>query len=159
MKINIFAIGKIKEHYLREGIAEFSKRLKPYCTLSVVEYAEEKMPETPSAAELRQALDREGEKLLAAVPAGSLLIVLDVAGKALPSEKMAELLAQKAVGGISEINFIIGGAYGLSDKIRQRADMLLSFSAMTFTHQMIRLLLVEQIYRAFKIWRGEKYHN
>ncbi len=159
MKITILAVGKIKEGYLRDGIAEFTKRLKPYCSLTVIEVAEEKMPEAPSAAEVRQTLDKEGDKLLPLLKEGVFAIVLDVVGKPLSSDALAGLLAEKALAGRSELAFVIGGAYGLSEKVRQRADLLLSFSALTFTHQMTRLLLVEQIYRAFKIWRGEKYHN
>ena len=108
MKINIAAIGKIKENYLREGIAEFTKRLKPYCQLVITECGEEKTPDQPSAAQRRQALDKEGEKLLAVMKEESFVIVLDVRGKAFSSEELADLLAQKALAGQSELTFVIG---------------------------------------------------
>ncbi len=159
MKINIIAVGKIKEDYLKAGIAEFVKRLQPFCSLRFSECAEEKLAENPSAAERSQALDKEGERLLKLVRKDDFVLVLDVAGKMLSSEELASLLEQKGLAGQSNIALLIGGAYGLSERVRERADLRLSFSRMTFTHQMIRLLLVEQIYRAFKIVRKEKYHN
>ena len=158
MKITIVAVGKIKEKYLTAGIAEFVKRLTPYCRLSIVEIDEEKMPENPSAAEKAKALAREGERMLRQIPSDSYLIVLDVAGKPASSEELAARLSQLALTGQSSITFVIGGAFGLSPDIRSAAKERLSFSKMTFTHQMIRLLLVEQVYRAFKINRGEPYH-
>ncbi len=158
MKITIAAVGKIKEKYLTAGIAEFTKRLTPYCRLTVVEIDEERMPDNPSPSEKEKALTREGERLLKQIPADSYLIVLDVAGQTASSEELATHLSDLAVNGQSHITFIIGGAFGLSANIRAAAQKRLSFSKMTFTHQMIRLLLVEQIYRAFKINRGEPYH-
>lgn len=158
MKITILAIGKIKEKYLTAGIQEFLKRLTPFCKLDIIELAEERMPENPSAAEKTQALAREGERLLKAVRPGSYLIVLDVAGQALSSEQLAARFDSLALNGHSDITFVIGGAFGLSSELTAAARERLSFSKMTFTHQMIRLLLVEQIYRAFKISRGEPYH-
>lgn len=158
MKITIVAVGKIKEKYLTDGIAEFVKRLTPYCRLSIVEIDEEKMPENPSAAEKAKALAREGERMLRQIPSDSYLIVLDVAGKPSSSEELAARLSQLALTGQSNITFAIGGAFGLSPDIRSAAKERLSFSKMTFTHQMVRLLLVEQVYRAFKINRGEPYH-
>ena len=158
MRISITAVGKIKEKYLTAGIAEFVKRLRPYCRLDIVEVDEERMPDNPSEAEQAKALAKEGERLLKSVRSGSYLIVLDLAGKQLSSEEMADKLDNLAVSGQSDITFIIGGAFGLSDEVRKAAKERLSFSKMTFTHQMIRLLLVEQVYRAMKIWRGEPYH-
>jgi len=158
MKITIVCAGKLKEKYLQAGIAEFLKRLKPFAQVEIREIHEEKMPETPSEAEKQQVLTREGEKLLRLVPEGSYLFVLDVCGEELASEELAARLDRLALGGRSNLTFLIGGAFGLSPAVRQAADLRLSFSRMTFTHQMVRLLLVEQIYRAFKINRGEKYH-
>ena len=158
MKISIVAIGKIKEKYLTAGIQEFLKRLAPYCKLDIIELAEERMPENPSAAEKKQALTREGERLLKAVRQSSYLIVLDVAGQALSSEQLAAKFDSLALNGQSDITFVIGGAFGLSAATIAAAKERISFSKMTFTHQMIRLLLVEQVYRAFKISRGEPYH-
>lgn len=158
MKITILAVGKIKEKYLTAGIAEFLKRLTPFAKVIIVEIQEEKMPEDPSETEKQKTLDLEGERLLRQVPAGSHLIVLDVCGKALSSEELAEEIAGLGLRGQSHITFLIGGAFGLSKAVRQAAKERLSFSKMTFTHQMVRLLLIEQVYRAFKINAGQKYH-
>lgn len=158
MKITVVCAGKIKEKYLTAGIAEFMKRLKPFAQVEIREVHEEKMPDNPSAAEKEQVLIKEGEKLLKLVPEGSYLFVLDVFGKEKSSEELAASIDKLGLSGRSNITFLIGGAFGLSPEVRKAADELLSFSRMTFTHQMVRLLLVEQIYRAFKINRGEKYH-
>lgn len=159
MRITIVAAGKIKEKYLVEGIGEFTKRLTPFCRLDIVEIAEERMPENPSDAEKAKVLVREGERLLKNIRTGSYPIVLDVAGSQVSSEDLATKLDALALSGRSDITFIIGGAFGLSPDVIAAAKERLSFSKMTFTHQMIRLLLVEQIYRAFKISRGESYHH
>lgn len=158
MKINIVAAGKIKEKYLTQGINEFLKRLTPYASVNIMEIHEEKMKDNPSEAEKKQTLTQEGQRLLKQVPEGSYLIVLDVYGEELSSEDLSAKMDRLALEGKSNITFLIGGAFGLSDGVRRAADLKLSFSRMTFTHQMVRLLLVEQIYRAFKISRGEKYH-
>ena len=158
MKIRIVAAGKLKEKYLREGVAEYEKRLAPFASVEVLETREEYMAENPSEAQRQQALAKEGERLLRLVPEKSFLIVLDVKGKLLSSEALAKELAGLALQGRSDLTFLIGGAFGLSPAVRERADLRISFSPMTFTHQMVRLLLYEQIYRAFKINRGEKYH-
>ena len=158
MKITIVAAGKLKEKYLTQGIAEFMKRLTPFARVEIREINEEHMPDEPSDADRERVLTKEGERLLKQVPEGSYLFVLDVYGEELSSEELAERIDKLGVSGRSNLNFLIGGAFGLSREVRQAADMKLSFSRLTFTHQMVRLLLVEQIYRAFKINRGEKYH-
>lgn len=158
MKIRILAVGRLKEKYLKDGVAEYEKRLAPFASVELLEIGEERMPENPSEAEKEQALAKEGERLLRLVPEKSFLIVLDVQGKLLSSEALAEKISSLALDGRSDISFLIGGAFGLADAVRKRADLRLSFSPMTFTHQMVRLLLYEQVYRAFKINRGEKYH-
>ena len=158
MKITIVTAGKIKEKYLTAGINEFLKRLGSFANVKIVEINEEKMKDNPSEAEKQQTLQQEGQRLLRQVAEGSYLFVLDVYGQQLSSEKLAAKLDSLALQGRSNITFLIGGAFGLSEEVRQAADFRLSFSPMTFTHQMIRLLLVEQIYRCFKINRGEKYH-
>ena len=158
MKITIVAAGKIKEKYLTAGIKEFLKRLGTFANVKIVEINEEKMKDNPSEAEKQQVLAAEGQRLLKQVPEGSYLFVLDVYGKAVSSEALSEKIQKLGLEGKSSITFLIGGAFGLSEEVRQAADFRLSFSPMTFTHQMIRLLLVEQIYRSFKIARGEKYH-
>lgn len=158
MKITITCAGKLKESYLQAGIAEFLKRMKPFAQLEIREITEEKMPENPSEAEKQKILAKEGERLIKQIPEGSYLFVLDVYGKEFSSEELAEKIDALALAGKSNLTFLIGGAFGLSEEIRARADVRIRFSKMTFTHQMVRLLLVEQIYRAFKISRGEKYH-
>ena len=158
MKLTIICAGKIKEKYLSAGIAEFMKRLRPFAQVEIREIHEEKMPDEPSAAEKEQVLQKEGEKLLKLVPSGSYIFVLDVYGSEMASEQLAEKIDQLGIQGRSSISFLIGGAFGLSKEVRAAADERLSFSQLTFTHQMVRLLLVEQIYRAFKINRHEKYH-
>lgn len=158
MKITIVCAGKLKERYLTAGITEYKKRLTPFTQLEIREIHEEKMPENPSDAEKQQVLAKEGERLLKLVPEGSYLFVLDVYGEEKSSEELAAQIDHLMTQGRSSITFLIGGAFGLSAAVRRAADCRLSFSRMTFTHQMVRLLLVEQIYRAFKINRGEKYH-
>ena len=158
MKITLACVGKIKEKYLTAGIEEFTKRLTPFCKGETIAISEERMPEDPSPAEKEQVLGRETERLLAVIPQNSYVIVLDVKGKLISSEELAAKFDKLALGGNSHITFVIGGAFGYTDALRKRADETISFSRMTFTHQMIRLLLIEQIYRAFKISRGEKYH-
>ena len=158
MKIRIVAAGKLKEKYLKAGVAEYEKRLSPFAAVELLEIDEERMAQDPSEAEKEQTLAKEGERLLRLVPERSFLIVLDVKGKLLSSEALAKELASLALQGQSDLAFLIGGAFGLSSAVRDRADLRISFSPMTFTHQMVRLLLYEQIYRAFKINRGEKYH-
>ena len=158
MRITILAVGKLKEKYLREGVAEYAKRLAPFAKIDFAELSEERLPEGFSPAEKEKALTREGERLLARVRDGSYLTVLDLSGKALSSEELAKLVEDKMTEGVSDFTFIIGGPFGISDEVRKAADMRLSLSKMTFTHQMTRLILTEQIYRSFKIIKGEKYH-
>ena len=158
MKISIVCVGKIKEKYLTEGIAEFTKRLTPYCKLETIAIGEEKMPDNPSPAEKEQVLAKETERLLNAIPQNAHVVLLDLQGKEVTSPQLADLFDEWALAGKSHIAFVIGGAFGYTDALRKRADMRWSFSKLTFTQQMIRLLLVEQIYRAFKISRNEKYH-
>ena len=146
MKINLVTIGKLKEKFLVEGVEEYLRRIKNFAKVDVREISE------------CRTVDEEGKKLLAQVPRDSFLIVLDVAGVELTSEQLAEKISALTLRGVSDITFIIGGAFGLSDEVRQAANFLLSLSKMTFTHQMARLIIVEQIYRAFKINRGEPYH-
>ena len=147
MKINLITIGKLKEKFLVDGVNEYLKRIKIFSKIEVKE-----IPEC-------RTIDEEGKKLLAKVPQNSFLIVLDIAGVELTSEKFAEKISDLNLRGISEITFIIGGAFGLSEEVKNFADFRLSLSKMTFTHQMARLIIVEQIYRAFKINRGENYHH
>lgn len=158
MKITIACVGKIKEKYLTAGIDEYSKRLTPFCKLETIAINEEKMPEDPTPALKEQVLEKETQRLIAIIPENSYVVLLDVVGKQLSSLELAAKIDALTLAGKSHLTFVIGGAFGYTDALRKRADFAISFSKMTFTHQMIRLLLVEQIYRAFKIRRGEKYH-
>ncbi len=146
MKIKIVTIGKLKEKFLIDGVNEYLKRLKSFAKIEVCEIPECK------------TIEEEGQKLLSQVLRESFIIVLDVAGEMLTSENFAKKIAALNLHGVSDITFIIGGAFGLSDEVKRAASFRLSFSKMTFTHQMARLILVEQIYRAFKIIRNEPYH-
>ena len=158
MKITIVCAGKLKEKYLRDGIAEYEKRLRPYADLRTIEIIEERMKDRPSPAEKDEVLRREGERLSAQIPQGAYLIVLDVGGEEMSSEKFSARIDRLMLMGESHIAFLIGGPFGLSDNLRQRADLRLSFSQFTLPHQLIRLFLMEQIYRSFKISRHEPYH-
>lgn len=159
MQIDILCVGKVKESYLREAIAEYSKRLTRYCRINVIEVADEKTPDGASQAVERQIKAREGERLAKHIKDGAFVVALAIEGKQVPSEGLAERLASLALGGTSHIQFIIGGSLGLDDAILRRADWLLSFSKMTFPHQLMRVILLEQVYRAFKINAGEPYHK
>lgn len=158
MKITIVCAGKLKEKYLRDGIAEYEKRLRPYADLRTIEIIEERMKDRPSPAEKDEVLRREGERLSSQIPHGAYLIVLDVGGEEMSSEKFSAWIDRLMLMGESHIAFLIGGPFGLSDELRQRADLRLSFSQFTLPHQLIRLFLMEQIYRSFKISRHEPYH-
>ena len=158
MKFSILTIGKLKEAYLRDGVAEFVKRLRPYGGVTIMELNESKIGDKPSDADRQHVVEEEGERLLKLVNDRSWLVVLDVYGKTMSSEALATKVAELELDGISEMTFVIGGAFGVSEKLRNAARLRLSFSPMTFTHQMVRLLLVEQLYRACKINRGEPYH-
>lgn len=159
MNIQIIAVGKIRENYLKLGIAEFSKRLQPYCKLSIVEVPDEQAPEHLSDKELQLIKESEGDKILAKAKSDDYVIALDIAGESLSSEKFANKLEQISFQGKNQISFIIGGSNGLGNNVLKRADYKLSFSKMTFPHQLMRLVLLEQIYRAYKIQRNEPYHK
>jgi 23S rRNA (pseudouridine1915-N3)-methyltransferase len=159
MQVRIIAVGKIKERFLTEGIAEYEKRLTPYLKLSIVEVADEKRGVHSSAGHEQLIKDREGDRILAAIPDGAYVVVLDVRGKELSSEALAARLHDWQLAGTNVIAIIIGGDLGLSDAVLSRADLRLSISPMTFTHQMVRLILLEQVYRACRINSGEPYHK
>ena len=158
MRFYVVCIGKLKDAYLRDGVAEFVKRMRPYGGITITELNESKIGDKPSDADRKQVVDDEGERLLKVVPKNAYTVLLDVYGKTMSSEDLAKNVAKLEVDGISEMSFIIGGAFGVSEALRQSVNYKLSFSPMTFTHQMVRLLLVEQIYRASKINRNEPYH-
>ena len=158
MRINIVCVGKIKEKYLKLGIDEFKKRLSKYCKLEIIELEDEKAPENLSDKEMLMIKEKEGKKILSKIKDNSYVIALAIDGKNLSSEELAETINKLGVRGISNITFVIGGSLGLSDEVLSRADYKLSFSKMTFPHQLMRLILLEQVYRAYRINNGEPYH-
>ncbi|WP_444210014.1 23S rRNA (pseudouridine(1915)-N(3))-methyltransferase RlmH [Dialister succinatiphilus] len=158
MKFTFLTIGKIKEKWMRQGIDEYLKRLSPIAKVEILSPDEEKMPENPSPALKEKVMEKEGEKLLKYLKDEDFLILLDLKGKPVTSEELAHIIRQKMVSGTSHFFFMIGGPYGNGENIRRRANLKISISAMTFTHQMARLILAEQVYRAMKIIRHEPYH-
>ena len=159
MRINIVCVGKIKEKYLKLGIDEFKKRLSKYCKLEIIELEDEKAPENLSDKEMLIIKEKEGKKILSKIKDNSYVFALAIDGKNLSSEELAETINKLGVRGISNITFVIGGSLGLSDEVLSRADYKLSFSKMTFPHQLMRLILLEQVYRAYRINNGEPYHK
>ena len=159
MQIDIIAPGRVKERYLRDAIDEYSKRLSRYCKLNIIEVADEKTPDHASEGVDRQIKAREGERIAKHLKDGAFVIALAINGKQLSSEELAAKINDLGLRGTSHIQLVIGGSIGLDDAILRRADFLLSFSKMTFPHQLMRVILLEQIYRAFKINRNETYHK
>ncbi|WP_270180648.1 23S rRNA (pseudouridine(1915)-N(3))-methyltransferase RlmH [Alkalihalobacillus sp. CinArs1] len=159
MNISIVTVGKLKEKYLKQGIAEYTKRLGPYAKIEVIEVPDEKAPENLSEVEMEQVKQAEGNRILSKISPDAHVIALAIQGNMKTSEKLAKDLDQLATYGKSKVAFVIGGSLGLSEDVMTRANDTLSFSKMTFPHQLMRLVLVEQIYRAFKINRGEPYHK
>ncbi|MGX2961950.1 23S rRNA (pseudouridine(1915)-N(3))-methyltransferase RlmH [Peribacillus sp. JNUCC 23] len=159
MNITIITVGKLKEKYLKQGIDEYMKRMSAYAKMEIIELPDEKAPETLSEIEMLQIKEKEGQRILAKVNPDAHVIALAIEGKMKTSEELADTLDKLATYGKSKITFIIGGSLGLSKEVMQRADEALSFSKMTFPHQLMRLILVEQVYRAYRINRGEPYHK
>ena len=159
MRITLITVGKIKENFYPDAIAEYSKRLSRYCKLDIVQVADEKTPDSASELQERQIKEKEGERILAQIKDGSYVIALAIEGEMLDSVKLAEKVDKLGVGGQSQIVFVIGGSLGLSDAVLKRADYKLSFSKMTFPHQLMRVILLEQIYRSYRIMHGEPYHK
>ena len=159
MHITIIAIGKLKEKYLRDGINEYLKRLQSYAKVEIIELADEKEPYNASTAEEKQIKIKEGERIKAKIKPDSYLIALAIEGKQFTSPALAQKIDSLSSAGNSHLTFIIGGSLGLSDEILKSADLLLSFSELTFPHQLMRLILLEQIYRSFRIIKGQPYHK
>jgi 23S rRNA (pseudouridine1915-N3)-methyltransferase len=159
MLIRIIAVGKLKEKYWQDAVKEYRKRMEPYTKVEIVEIGEEKLPEHPSAAEIKLALTKEGESIRRQIPPSSYVICLAIKGKMLSSEELSDFISRQTLQGHSKIVFIIGSSYGLSQEVLGDGDFLLSFSPMTFPHQMMRVILLEQLYRSFKIAKGEPYHK
>lgn len=159
MKYRIISVGKIREKFYALGVDEYLKRLVPYASIELIEGLEEKVPPRAGAKEVEKVLRKEGERILALVGDNEILVVLDVQGRQLSSEELAGCLEEWNMSGLSRVNLVIGGSHGLADAVKKRADRSLSFSQMTFPHQMAVLILTEQVYRGFKILKGEPYHK
>ena len=158
LNVRILCVGKLKEAYWRDACAEYAKRLKAFCSFSIVELPESRLPDDPSQALIDKALEEEGEKLLAAAK-GSAMIPLCSEGKEMTSPKLATTLEELASRGVSSVSFVIGSSFGLAEKVKQAGSLRLSMSPMTFPHQLARVMLCEQIYRAFQIQNHGKYHK
>lgn len=159
MKVTILCVGKVKEKFYRDGIAEFVKRLSRYCKLEIIEVADEKTAEEASETEIRIVKEKEGERLLKNIKDDAYVVCLCIDGKQLNSEELSEKIEKLGIQGTSHIYFVIGGSLGLADEVIKRANFKLSFSPMTFPHQLMRLILLEQIYRAYRIMNHEPYHK
>lgn len=159
MEVNIIAVGRIKENYIQAGINNFTKRLKRYTDVNIFEVKADKIGNNLSGAELEQLKTREGKRVLTKIPADNYTIALSVRGKPMTSKGLASSIQNIQLKGYSKIAFIIGGTMGLGQNVLDEVNYVLSLSHMTFTHQMIRLILLEQVYRAFKILQGEPYHK
>lgn len=160
LKINLICIGKIKEKYFTDAVAEYSKRLTAFCRLSIIELSEERIrSNSPNGAQIGEVLLAEGRRILQRVSPSDFVAALCVEGRLISSEELSGVLEKVALGGKSTVDFIIGGSYGLSDEVKKRADLRLSMSRMTFPHMLARVIICEQIYRAFEISSGGKYHK
>ena len=158
-KVTIICTGKLKEKFYLDAAAEYAKRLSRFCTLTILELPEERLPEDPSPAQIEAALAREADAVRAKLPAGCLLIAMCVEGQERSSEALARYLAEAAARGAGHIVFLIGSSYGMHPSLKQQADLRLSMSPMTFPHHLLRVMLLEQIYRAYQINAGSKYHK
>jgi len=159
VRIKIISVGKLKEKYLVQGINEYLKRLSNYAKLEMIEVPDEKAPEKLSEAEMEQIKEKEGQRILAKISENDYVFILAINGKQLSSEAMAKEIEQLGIHGQSQLVFVIGGSLGLSTAVEKRSQQQLSFGKMTYPHQLMRLILVEQIYRSFRIIRGEPYHK
>ena len=159
MKITIICVGKLKEKFYRDAVEEYVKRLGKYCKLEILEVADEKTPEGASSVEEERILQKEAARILERLRDDVFVCTLEIAGKKLSSEGLADWMKRLTVGGTSHITFVIGGSLGLHTSVQSRADFSLSFSDMTFPHQLMRVILCEQVYRAFRIINGEPYHK
>ena len=159
MKITLVTVGKIKEKFFEDAIKEYSKRLSRYCKLEILQVADEKTPEGASEAVELQIKEKDGQRILSLIRDDAYVIALAIEGKMLDSEELAERIEKLGVSGISQIVFVIGGSLGLSAQVMKRADYALSFSRMTFPHQLMRVVLLEQIYRSYRIMNHQPYHK
>ena len=157
--VTVICEGRLKEKYLRDACDEYSKRLGAFCRLNIIELTPKRLSDNPSQGEIENALISEGKEILSKIPSGARVYAMCIEGKQISSEKLAQELSDCAVNGFSNAVFIIGGSFGLSDEVKKRADFRLSMSQMTFPHQLARVMLLEQVYRAFNISNGGKYHK
>ncbi len=159
MKITVIAVGRIKERFLRDAAAEYEKRLGRYCSLKIIQVEDERTPDRAGTALDEAVRAKEAERILRHVRADAYVAALDMRGREFTSEEFAEQIGQLATQGTSHIQFVIGGSLGLHEEVRKKADLTVSFSKMTFPHQLMRVILLEQIYRAYRILNGEPYHK
>ncbi len=159
LNVKLICVGKMREKFYIDAFEEYRKRLQTYCRLELVEITEQRLSDRPAEKEITAALEREGQEILKAVPADAYLVALCVEGKQMPSEGMAELIAARENSGKPKLCFVIGGSFGLSPTVKSRADRKLSMSQMTFPHHLARVMLIEQVYRGFKINEGSQYHK
>lgn len=159
MNITIIAVGRVKEKYIQDGIKEFSKRLSRYCIIKIIEVEDEKAPEDLSSKEMKIIKRKEGERIISKIPQNSFIISLEIMGKHISSVELSEKMETLMNDGTNHMTFIIGGSLGLADEVIKKSHYRLSFSKMTFPHQLMRLILMEQIYRSFRIIKGEPYHK
>lgn len=158
-KVTVLCVGKLKEKFYADACAEYQKRLTRHCKLDLIELPEQRLPENPSEAEIEAALSKEADAIEEKLPRGGAVVALCVEGKALSSEQLADTLARYAARGVSQVTFLIGGSFGLHERVKQRAELRLSMSPMTFPHHLARVMLLEQIYRAYQIQGGTRYHK
>ena len=158
-KVTVLCVGKLKEKFYADACAEYQKRLTRHCKLDLVELPEQRLPESPSEAEIEAALSKEADAILEKLPRGGAVVALCVEGRELSSEQLSDTLARYAAQGVSQVTFLIGGSFGLAECVKQAADLRLSMSPMTFPHHLARVMLLEQIYRAYQIQGGTKYHK
>lgn len=159
INVTVICLGKLKESYLREACSEYTKRLGAFCKINVVELNPYKLPDSPSQSQIDAALDKEADEIVKKIPSGSAVYAMCIEGKLVSSEKLSEMLSDNAVRGFSDAVFIIGSSYGLSERVKSMSQVRLSMSPMTFPHQLARVMLLEQIYRAAQISSGGKYHK
>ena len=159
MKIKLVTVGKLKEKYLKDGIAEYSKRISRFAAVEMIELADEKTPDRASDSENEKILNLEGNRILSKIGDREFVVVLAIEGKTLSSEEFSKQLEQASINGFSTLTFVIGGSLGLSPQVKKRANLSLSFGRLTLPHQLMRLVLVEQIYLAFTIQQGSPYHK
>lgn len=157
--VTVLCVGKLKEKFYADACAEYQKRLGRYCKLNLVELPEQRLGDAPSEAEVAAALEREADAILGRLPRGGAVIALCVEGQTMSSERLSETVARYAARGVSQLTFLVGGSFGMAERVKQAAEVRLSMSPMTFPHHLARVMLLEQIYRAYQIQAGTKYHK